>query len=41
VVKAVLKALQFFEQNKDILFTEVKNTTLPSVSSMPIQREKP
>jgi Na+-translocating ferredoxin:NAD+ oxidoreductase subunit G len=41
VVKAVLKALQFFEQNKKMLFAEVKNTTITSVPSMPIQREKP
>jgi len=41
VVKAVLKALEFFEKNKKMLFTEVKNTTLPSVPSMPIQGEKP
>ena len=41
VVKAVLKSLQFFEQHKDKLFTEARNFTVPSVSSMPIQREKP
>ena len=41
VVKAVLKALQFFEKNQKMLFTEVKNTTTPSIPSMPIQREKP
>jgi len=41
VVKAVLKALQFFDLNKKMLFTEAKNTTLPSEPSMPIQREKP